>query len=265
MSVFTPLSDELYSLPRAQILFRVKGTDRWTNLGDCEAFAITPNLTEIERWGKDSDTKVLRRTDVVQKGGDVKLTLLQMTDTIRGLLFMADPTSYLIQAAVTDGNAVFTDVAVGDIYSVGAVDVAVSAVTDGAAGTPVAYTEGTHYKVDRRTGFVEIIAKPGTAGDDLHITFSAPAVASTDKRFSGGFMQTNGVRGTLMARGQGAVGSNQEVMVWDVKLRPDGDIAIQGEDDYQQITLTGKMYSDGTQAPGFEYGRVRTIPKTALV
>lgn len=263
MSVFTPLSTDLYSIPRVQILFRKKGSTKYINLGDAEAFTITPDLTEIERYSKEYPTRTLARTDVTQRGGTIGLTLLHFTPTLRGAMFMADPTSTLVQTAVLAGSVEFDGVAVGDIYSLGAVDVAVSAVTDGES-SPKAYTAGTHYRVDRRTGFVEILAKPDGAGSDITVSYTAPEITAAAARQSLGLMANTGVRGEIFARGVGDIGPLDEVTLWDVELRPSGDIEIQGGDDYQQIALTGRLYADGTKASGYQYGRIRAIPRTAL-
>jgi hypothetical protein len=264
MSVFTPPSDGLYELPRIQVLFRKQGESKFVNLGDTDAFTWTPNLTEIERYGKDSSTRVLRRTDVIQKDATIGMTLYQMTDTARGMLLMAEPDAYLAQDAVADGDVTFTNPAAGDIYSLGVRDVTLTSVTDGTTPTPVAYVVNVNYKVDRRTGMIEILSVPDGADTDLVIAYTAPAILETAKRWSGGPMSNNGVRGTLFLRGQGDIGENHEAWFWDVKLRPNGDVAFQGEDDYASIQLTGRCYADGTQPTGYEYGRMTSIPKTAL-
>jgi hypothetical protein len=265
MSIFTPLPNDTYSLPRAQVLFRRHGTEKWINLGDVEAFSYTPELTEIERYGKDSDTRVLRRSDVIQKDANGSMTLVQMSDVVRGMMFMSDPDSYAAQAEVTAGTYTITNVEPGGIYRLPAFDVTVTAITDGNETEPVNYVEGTHYKVDRRTGFIEILAIPeGASGTDAEVTYDAPEVTATEKRQELGLMQNNGVRGSLFVRGQGAVGPNDEVELWDCEIRPSGDVQLQGEDDYQQIELSFRVYADGTKPAGFEYGRIRSIPKTPL-
>lgn len=264
MSVFQPLSNDTYRLPRCQVLFRKQGSTKWSNLGDVEALSITPELTEIERYGKDSSTRVLRRSDVVQKDANGSMTLMQATADVRGMLFMSDPDTYVAQDSVAAGEAEFSAVEAGGIYRLDSLDVTVSAVTDGDDVDPVPFVEGTHYRVDRRTGFIEVLALPETGDGDMVVTYTAPEITSTEKRQSLGLMSNNGVRGSLFIRGQGDIGPVEEVELWDVEIRPSGDIALQGEDDYASMELSMRIYADGTQAEGYQLGRIRSIPKTAL-
>lgn len=263
-TIFTPLSNDGYRIPRAQVLFKRAGSDRFVNLGDVESFNVTPELTEIERYSKEYSTRVKTFSAVVQKNASISMTLMHLTDTARAMLFMTDVDGKLVQSAVADGEVTFENVAAGDIFDLGARDVTVSAVTDGEVA-PVSYTLGTHYKVDRRTGKLEIIAVPGTAGDDVKIEFTAPAITANDKRWMGGLMKAQGVRGTVFVRGLSDLGANEEASFWDVEFRPSGDIAMQGEDDVANIEVSGQVYADGTRPAGFELGEIAVIPKTALV
>jgi hypothetical protein len=264
MSIFTPLPNDTYSLPRAQVLFRKQGTEKWINLGDVEAFSLTMETEFIERYGKDSGSRVLRRSDLIQKSCNGTMTLMQMTPAVRGMLFMSDPDSYAVQEAVTDAVVSITGVEAGGIYSLPHFDVSITSITDGAEVDPVSYAEGVHFKVDRRTGFIEILAIPeGAAGADIEVTYDAAAVGADDKRQELGLLSATSVRGTLFARGQGDIGPNDEVTLWDVEITPNGDVQIQGGDEYQQVELSLRVQADGTH-PGFEYGRIREIPKTPL-
>jgi len=256
-NVFTPLSNEHYAVPRAQAAFRKHGTEKFVNLGDVESFTLTPNITEIERYSKEYSTRTLARSDVVQKDVTIGMTLLHMTPLIKSILYMADDESVAVQSAISAGSATFAHVEAGDIYSLDAMDVTITEVTAGST----TLTSPADYKVDRRTGFIEFL-KDATGA--VTVEFTAPEIASAAKRASFGLMQTNGVRGELFLRGVGDIGAQHEVRIWDVELRPSGDIEEQGGDDYQQVQITGRVYADGTQAPGFEYGRLRAIPRTAL-
>jgi hypothetical protein len=264
MNVFTPVSSEYLSLPRCQVLFRPQGKEKYINLGDVETFNLTPNLTEISRYSKEYSAKTLCRSDVVQKEMTISLTLMHLTPQMQAALYMSESAeSYLVQAAVVAGSKTISGIEPGDIISLGASDVTVSGI-ESDDNVPVPYVLGMHFRVDRRSGFVEILAVPSTAGDGAVVSFTAPEIAATAKRQNIGIMSGSGIKGELFARGVGDIGPQQEVTLWSVELRPSGDIEIQGGDDYRQVQLSGKVYADGTQAAGFEFGRVRDIPKTAL-
>lgn len=264
MNVFTPLSNEFYSYGGGQLLLRLRGTTKYVNLGDCESLGISMNIEEIQRYSKEYGVRTLARSDVVQKDGTLNLTLVHMTDLVRGMLYMADPTSYVEQAAITAGSVTFDNVEVGDIYSLGALDVTITSATDGTTTVPVEYSVTDHLKVDRRTGFFEVIGKPDGADAKLTVAFTAPQITATAKRQDLGLMSTNGLRGELVFRSVASVGPQDEITLWDVELKPSGDVELQGGDDYKQVQLTGRILADGTKPAGYQYGRIRSIPRTAL-
>jgi hypothetical protein len=266
--VFTPVSPDNLFMSRCQVLFSERGTDRFVNLGDFEELGTTPNLTEIERFSKEYPTSTLVRTDVIRKDVSISMTAKSLTPAARAMLFMAASTKdYLVQAAVAAGEAIFEDVNVGDIFSLGARDISVTSVTDGAVSDPVTYVLGTHYRIDRRTGYLEITAIPsGAAGTDIEVSFSAPAITAADKRQHLGVLAGRGIRGRLFIRGISDSDKDHiEATFWDVEIRPSGDIALQGGDDFGDITLTGRVYADGTRPAGKEIGEVAVIPRAPLV
>ena len=261
MSVFTPLSNEFYSYGGGQVLFRLRGTTKYINLGDAESLGIAMSIEEIQRYSNEYATRPLARSDLVQKDGTVNITLVHMTDVIRGMLYMAEPTSYVVQEAITAQTVTFDNVEIGDIFKLGARDVTVSAAVDGAGES---YSIADHLKIDRRTGFFEVIGKPAEADEQLKVTFSAPQITETAKRQSLGLMSSNGVRGELVFRSVASVGPQDIVSLWDVELKPAGDVELQGGDDYKQAQLTGRILADGTKPAGFQYGQIESIPRTAL-
>ena len=255
---FRPLSSDSYAKWSLQAAFQPEGTDGAVKLGDIEALGYTPNITEIERYSREYPEKTLTRSDVIQKDASLSMTLLSITNLVRGILFMDEPESYLAQAAVTDGTRTITGVKVGRIYSLGYRDVTIVSFDDGEVA-PITYVADTHYRLVAETGDIEILAIPAGAGEDAEISFTAPEILETAERQQLGIMAGNGVRGKLTCWGTNDIGEAVHVEFWDVKLTPTGEVALQGGDDYTQVQVQGRVYADGTKASRFRYGRVTVI------
>lgn len=254
---FLPLDADIAKFV-TQGAFTPQGEEGAIKLGDIEACTYTPTYTTIERYSREYPTKTLTASDTIQTDGAVAMTLLSMTKLTYAALFGDAVESVLEQAAAAGQTKTFAAVKVGRIYNLGYRDVTITSADDGSAG-PVAWVEGTHYRAVEETGDIEVLAIPATAGPDLHVEFDAAAILASADRGQWGLMANDGIRGKLTLWGISDIGQNLHVELWDVRLRPTGDVAFQGGDDYTQVQVSGKLFADGSKGNKFRYGRVTAI------
>lgn len=252
-----PLNDS-YAKWATQGTFMPHGQDGATKLGDIEALGGTPTLTEIERYSREYPEKTLTRTDVIQKDMALALTVFSLTPMIRSALFMGSPDSYIEQEAAEGIVKTFTKLVVGRVYGLGYRDVTINSFDDGAAVDPVAFVADTHYRLISETGDFELLAIPAGA-TKAEVDFDAAKIVSDDEREQFGIMETNGLRGKLTLYGVNDIGEAFHIEYWDVEMRPNGEIAHQGTDEYTQAAFNCRVYADGTKPQRFRYGRVTVI------
>lgn len=263
-AVFTPPSIEQFFSQRGQLLIESEDGSRLHVLAEIENLTSTPTNNEVDIFSKSWPTTKLATTILTSTSLALKITATSLNKTTLTLLAGAASTeNTMLQTAVPSSTVAFSDVAVGDIFDLGAAKVTVTSITDGEVA-PVEYVAGTHYRLDAPTGKVEIIALPVGAGEDISVTFTAAAITEADGLLELGILSGSGIRRKLIYRELGAIGPfSMEVVWWDVQLRADGDWAMVGEDNaIGQITLAGKVFSTVGHPAGQEYGRIRTIAKS---
>lgn len=103
-------------------------------------------------------------------------------------------------------------------------------VTDGASVDPVTYVEGEDYEIDLERGRITIVAGGAIAsGTNISVTYRTQ-VTSRSRVISG----TSAVEGSLRYIANNPAGSNFDWFMPYVKLSPNGDYALKG-DEWQQI------------------------------
>lgn len=106
-------------------------------------------------------------------------------------------------------------------------------VTDDAATDPVTFAAGTDYKINHDLGRLEIVAGGAiTAGTNLRVTYDTKT-GTRDRIISG----SEAVSGALRYIAYNPVGSNFDWYMPYVKLSPNGDYNLKGEE-WQQIPFS---------------------------
>lgn len=249
------LGNENYAKWSLQAVFTPHGEDGGINLGDVEALGYTPNLVEIERYTKETAEKTLARSDVIQKDAALSFTLMSLIPEVRAALFMDEPDQMLTQSAATK-TVTFSKLVKSRVYATGLRDITVTTFEDGAP-EPADFVEDTHYRVISETGHIEWIGATVTDGGVAEV--SGAAITAEGGRQQLGIMAGNGSRGKLDLFGSNEIGTPMHIEMWDVKLTPTGEVALQGADDYTQVQLAGRVYADGTKAPRFRFGCVTDL------
>lgn len=100
--------------------------------------------------------------------------------------------------------------------------------------------KGTDYTIDSKVGRIKFLSG-GTFTEAEDITVRGYALATTYVSVNG-FADTE-VEGFLRFVGDNASGPSQELKIWRVALRPDGEVAYIG-DDFATLSFTGEILKD---------------------
>lgn len=255
---FTPLSNDLYSIPKAQILFKPAGAEAFELLGDADEVTVEPTVEETERFSNEGGVRLLAKTVVTQVDALLSMTLVQLSDRNRALSLLG-LLEYQTQLIQTNFDINLTAVEHdGKIYQLEHIDVTGVVVKDGA--DLVTYVLGTDYKLDAKAGFIQLINMPVGADGDLHIEYDAPAIVAADGIAKIGLASKTENRGTIIIRGTNEVGPQLMLQLHDVQIRPSAARAYISETDFDTIQVEGRIFRDENQASGYELGFERMIP-----
>lgn len=155
---------------------RVNGmpqTGMW--LGDCSSieYNAEPQKTDFKENWSGSRTIGLSMYQGVE--ASLAITMHQVSSKSLELLFGGDLVAQST-AAVVDKVISGTTLTVGDVYLLGAYDVSALTIEDSTPTTPITLTLNTHYRVDAKTGRVEL----------LDVTTGGPLVGPLKASFTPG-------------------------------------------------------------------------------
>ena len=253
-----PLTAENLSIPRANVLIGAVGSNKLEDAGDCEAFSLSIEVQEAERYGKNFGLKTLRRSDVIQVDASVSMELVDMTKFLRALSVGGSDQGRVSQTAVTAATHTIQNVEAGRIYKLPHRAISNFSIDDGEAA-PVAFVEGVDYVLLQESGYVQIVKLPDGAGPNAEILYDAAQIDAVDEKLLVGIGSDQNIRRQIHVIGINKVGPRDVLVLHDVKIRADGDRGFIGGDDYATITLTGRVYADPSQEPGFELGYLSEI------
>lgn len=251
-----PIPASGLSIPRANVLIGDVGGDHLIDVGDVEAFSLSLEVEEVSRYGKNSSTKTLRRSDVTQVTATISMSVVDMTKFMRALSVASADSGRYTQSSAVGAEVSFTNVAGGRVYKVPHMRLTGVSVSDGSGRV---FTPGVHVVVLEDSGYVQVLSTPAGSDSEMVVTYSAPEIVADDDMLLAGIGSNFDVRKTVHVVGINKIGPRDMLVLHDVQLRPEGDRAFQGEDDYAQLTLTGKVFQDPSQPEGLELGHLITI------
>lgn len=252
-----PIPASGLSIPRANVLIGDVGSNYMIDVGDVETFSLSLEVEEVERYGRNFSMKTLRRSDVIQVNATISMSVVDMTKFMRALSVASKDDSFYTQQAVTDNAVTFQNVAGGRVYKVPHMKLASVSVTDGSG--LVEFVPGLHVVVLEDSGYIQVLNTPAGADGSMIVTYDAPAISSSDDMLMAGIGSNFDIRKTVHVVGINAVGPRDMLVLHDVQMRPDGERAFQGEDDYAQLSITGRVFADPTKPEGFQLGHMITI------
>lgn len=259
MHVYTQLDESLYFNPKVQVLFgiwsgNVKPT-KLKNLGDYESCELAYEIEESELLRNDTTVRTVARTDIVQKSGTLTIGARQLINMVKEAMYLG-VSKDVVQAIEAAGTLELDDVEAGDIYETGKLDIAAVEIVEGA----IEFVENTHFKVDSKTGRIEILGLPATAtGDGVEVTFTAPAILAAAGRKEIGILAGEGIVLRLVLRGLHPGGD--DIVIPKVKFRVDGNLVLGSEGtDFANVSLTGTIMTDITEPADRAMGYAISIP-----
>lgn len=256
---FKPLSNDLYSIPKAQILFKPDGADAFELLGDSDEVTIEPTVEETERFTNEAGIRLLAKTIVTQVDANLNMTLVQLSDRNRALSLLGELAYDTQPATLAHNQSLVAPDHADKIYKLDHEDIDPGSVTVTDGTTLVAYTLDVDYKIDTEAGFIQLINLPLGADGDVEITYDAVAIVTADGRAKFGIASKTENRGTVIIRGTNEVGPRVMIQLHDVQLRPSAARNYVSETDLDTIEVVGRVFRDDSQPAGFELGFERTL------
>lgn len=228
-----------YVLGRGELFFapyapgtQNPGGERY--FGNTPEFNLTAETEQLDHYSADRGIK--ERDDQITLQVNYSGSLI--TDNISAknvALFFFGEASVVSQGSETATEETFTNVEKGAFYQLG-MDassptgvrrVSSVVVTNGAATT---YVAGTDYIADLTLGRIEVL-ETGSIGSTMEVTYNV--AATTWERVISG---NSPIEGAMRFIGYNAAGEQADFYMPRVKLMPNGDYALKG-DDWQQIPL----------------------------
>lgn len=255
MGILTqPLTAGDYGMERAHVLFKAEGSNVWEILGDFDAFALNMETEEVERYAKNYGVRTKVYSETTQTNITAELTAMQKRDRVLSWAGGGN-LAFVTQTAGTGETVTISNVEVGGVYSLGYLDVSITAVSDGEA-SPVAY--GTQdYELDEAAGLIAIKSIPAGAGTDITVTFNAGEITATSKRVKVALGTNLDQRGEFLIRG---VNKNKPRLtrLWNAKITPQG-MPLIGGDDLEGLSFNLSIEADPNR-PTEPYGYMVQLP-----
>jgi hypothetical protein len=226
-------------------LFKPHGSIKWTKVGPTETAEFTPNITTVPVYTNEFGDRRLLRNITTTKEGTVALNGLNAwTEWVYEALYVSKH-KYLTQAAVTDGEMLIEEADLVGVYEIPGKKGAVSAVTDGAESSPIAYVLDQHYTFHPATGVIEILSKPDTANAKIKVAYTLPAITEADKLIDYSIMETSGTRGEFRYIGltTDGLGTPVDLRLFDVEFLPNGAASAGDTANVNTASLTGSVYT----------------------
>jgi len=243
-----------YTLGRGELYFNQFKPGTMSGIGE-RYFGNTPEISiSIESETLDhynSDRGVREKDDSVIL--ETSRTMTFTTDHVSPhnlALFYLGSVDALTVTGATGEEETFEDVTPGLFYQLGVTQanptgariVSNVVVTDD-SGTPTTFVAGTDYMLNAELGRIEILEGGNiTKGTNIVVTYDV-AASTREVVISG----ASAIEGSLRYVAQNPKGKNIDYYFPYVKISPNGDFALKG-DEWQQIPFTVEIL----RRPGFE-------------
>jgi hypothetical protein len=224
-------------------------------LGNCTEFNLNVDFEELTHMDSTGGFKEEDANAITSRTVGGAITFDKMKPRNLAYFFMGTST-ILSQSSGSSTKETFTGVVLGARYQLGVSNAAPTGVrsvsnvvVEDQGGTGSTYTLNTDYTVDAERGIVTILETGTIAADaDLDITYDNGATSRT--QVISGQAQ---IEGAIRFEADNPEGKDIDYLLPYVKLRPNGDLALIG-DDWMQASLNVKalrlpdrstVYADG--------------------
>ena len=217
------------------------GNERY--LGNSPELSMSQDEETLDHYSSDSGIKVKDATVELQNDQSMSFSLDDISKENLAMWFRGQAQDNAV-SAVVDGTTTVAAVAKGTYIQLGLADgnpigarnvSGVTCVNETQASAAV--TAATNFEVDAVTGRIYIIedAPDIDEGDELIFTYDA-AVGTEEIVIA----ENEIIEGRLIFVSDNAAGENRDYIWPYVRVRPDGDFALKG-DDWQAMTFSGEV------------------------
>lgn len=240
------MPSDYLTLGRGEVLFApflagTKTPGPYRFLGNCPDFSLSVSVETLEhmdstRGLKEEDLSVITTRTV---GGSI--TTDDMKPSNQALFFLGSA-SVLTTTAQTALSYVIAAASRGDHFQIGQTTAnptgsraLASVVVKNTATPATVYVLGTDYTIDTARGILTI-TDDSAINAAIGITVTYNTVASTRNQIVSG---RNEIEGAILFKSANTVGKDVDYRLPWVKIRPEGDLAMIG-DDFRSMNLTVK-------------------------
>jgi hypothetical protein len=248
MATYTPSPDNV-TFGRGKIMFAPFLTTaapvQYYHFGNCDTFSIGVAPETVDMTNFMTETSAPYKSVVKKVNIPIKIAGFEFSSFNNKINFMGDQTSYT-QAAATITGETLASAAItglkGSFFRTTKRTISGLIMTQGAT----TMVSGTDYTVeDASAGVVKILSTGSTIADgtSLLLTYAHAAITGAGLTVVRAAVDTS-VEGRLLFLPDNTTGPDNEVLVWNATLRPDGDIGFIGENDFLKWNLTGVVQDD---------------------
>lgn len=245
----TNADGELLLIGRGKCYFNRRNSDGTYDgerfMGNVVTLEIGTTDDIRERFSSaEASAPLLKRVNV-RRVQEMTLTLDHFEKENLALALMGDNAEYT-QAVATNAEVTFENVVEDRYYklphrnltAIDSVEVGVTTMT-----------LNVDYQVDLVQGRVYIIPGAGiNAGDDVVVTYDAPAITAGSGLPTVRSGVSNTVEGSFRFVGDPATGPTWDLEVWSISFNPDGVLGFI-QDDFAEFSIKGAVQADSTNHP----------------
>jgi hypothetical protein len=250
----TPSSDNVV-FGRGRILFDQFTSaglrnGQYIHLGNCDRFAIGIAPEELTMTDYTTESSAPYKSVTTKIEIPINISGFEFADRNLRLIFMGDRTDYTQTAhtatAETIAATTLTEL-LGSFFQLGRRSITSATLFQDATDTLVSGTDWELY--DASSGVVRILPTGVTVADGGELTANYVAAAiSTAIPVIRGATET-AVQGRILYIPANTTGPENEVVVWNAKLTPEGDVGLIS-DEFAKWNLTGSVQSDSAGSYG---------------
>jgi hypothetical protein len=257
MATNTPSPDNVM-FGRGKIMFAAHASgahvNQYTHLGNCKTFSVGVAPETVSMVNYMTETSAVYKKVVKSISIPIKITGFEFSSGVNKLLFMGDQTSYVQTANTITGETIATAAMTGlkgKFYNTLMRNISAPILLQGAS----TLVSGTDYTIeDAFRGVIKILSTGATVADGtaLLLTYVHAAITGTGLTKIRGAVNTS-VEGRLQFLPDNTTGPDNEVVVWNASIAPDGDIGFIS-DDFAEWNLNGEAQDDSAAAYGGSTG-----------
>lgn len=256
------MADNNYTLGRGEIHFGQYKTGTTTPraeryLGNTPELSFTAEQENLDHYSSDRGVRIKDESVLLQLDYSGQFITDNISPENLAMFFLGESATVTVAAATAQAFS-FSDVEQGSSYQLGTSDTTPSGVrniSNFVITSPTGCVAGTDYVVDTTLGRVTVLEGSTKLTQGL-ATFSGTYDRAASTR-SQVISRSNTIEGSMRFIAVNPAGDNIDYFMPWVKLTPNGDFALKG-DDWQQLPFTIEILKKGSLEAIYIDGRPYT-------